>query len=169
MCHKIRICASLAVLSWLGITANAPADETDDDEGLDRTPESCISTNRIRDTKVIDNRTILFRMRGGDYYTNILDRECPGLAENKRFMHESNGRLCDIDTITVLEQWVGRLAPGFTCQLGEFHPITELEADDLELGPDATTAASNAIEIREVQLPPGETVPVTPEKGDPDE
>jgi hypothetical protein len=130
----------------------------EDEESLDRTPQDCISTSRIRETDVIDDHTILFRLRGGAVYSNILDRGCPGLGRNKRFMYEARGgRLCDIDTITVLEQWSSRLQEGFTCGLGQFHPITELEADDLELGPDEALARGREVEIKEVELPPEES------------
>jgi hypothetical protein len=159
MCHNDRrrsyfvtvLLAGVLQLCAFGVGA-------EDEESLDRTPQDCISTSRIRETDVIDDRTILFRMRGGDVYSNILDRECPGLGRNKRFMHETRGgRLCDIDTITVLEQWTGRLSEGFTCRLGKFHPITQIEAEDLELGPDVAAARERDVEVREVDLPPDES------------
>ena len=161
MCHKAPLRAYSTLLAAIVATSGFAADEEDEIEALDRTPRDCISTNRIRETDVVDNQTIVFRMRGGEYFTNLLERECPGLGRQKRFMHEtSGGRLCDIDTITVLEQCTGRIAPGFTCRLGQFHPITELEAEDLVAGPDAAAAISNDIEVKEVDLPPGETEPV---------
>jgi len=134
-------------------------------EPVDRTPERCVATNRIRDTDVIDNQTILFEMAGGDWYSNVLDRSCPGLARANRFMYEvRSGRLCDIDLITVLEQRGAQLEPGFTCKLGQFHPITELEAQELLLGPDEAVAIDNDIEIREVEpTPDGEIPPVEDE------
>jgi len=165
MCHKIRLRACLLALALGGslaiVAAHADEDEDAEGEGLDRTPQDCIATNRIRGTDVVDDRTILFAMRGGQHYTNILERECPGLERHKRFMHETTGgRLCDIDTITVLEQWTGRLTPGFTCRLGQFHPITAVEAQDLRMGPDEAAAIDNDIEVKEVVLPPGEDEPV---------
>lgn len=160
MCHKIgvRACLTLAMLT---LSAAVAADEQEEQvDSLDRTPVDCISTNRIRDTDVVDERTIVFRLRGGEYFSNILERDCPGLDRHERFMHETRGgRLCDIDTITVLEQWAGRISQGFTCSLGQFHPITEIEAQDLLAGPDAAAAESNDIEVREVELPPGEEPP----------
>ena len=146
-------------ISWaacvlLVTSAQVQADNEDDVDTLDRTPRDCISTNRIRDTDVIDDQTIVFQMRGGQFYSNILERDCPGLARHKRFAYETNGRLCDIDTITVLEQWGGGFQRGFTCRLGEFHPITEIEAEDLIAGPDAAAARDNDVEIKEAELPP---------------
>ncbi|HEY7671693.1 MAG TPA: hypothetical protein VIC71_05700 [Gammaproteobacteria bacterium] len=127
-------------------------------EGFDRTPVDCISVNRIKQTKVIDDQTVLFVMNGGVYLSNILTRTCPGLGREKRFMHETNGRLCDIDTITVLEQWGTSFRSGFTCQLGQFYPITEIEADELVLGPEAAGEAPE-VEVKEVELPPDATPP----------
>jgi hypothetical protein len=167
MCHNIRLRAQLTLLLMTGTMPMLAALGDDEVPGIDRTPQDCISTNRIRDTSIVDDRTIVFELRGGTYYTNILDRNCPGLERHKRFMHEtSGGRLCDIDTITVLEQWAGRVTPGFTCQLGQFHPITEIEANDLVLGPDAARAISNDIEVKEVDLPPGESEAVPAEEAD---
>jgi hypothetical protein len=145
------------------------ADEDEDAAALDRTPRDCIGTNRIRSTEVIDDQTIVFEMRGGLYYSNILERECPGLANHDRFQYRTTGgQLCDIDTITVLEQWGGSFRSGFTCQLGGFHPITELEAEDLIAGPDEAAAIDNDVEVKEVDLPPGESEPAPPAESAPE-
>ncbi len=142
--------AALALLVTLPVQADEAVEAL-----LDRTPENCISVNRIRSTKVIDDETILFYMRGGDIYQNILDRDCPRLEQNNRFMYETfGGRLCEIDTITVLEQFGGGLDRGFTCPLGGFYPITELEAEFLELGPDDVVRRGGNVEIEAVELPP---------------
>lgn len=170
MCHNIRRRPYFAlVLLAAALPLRAAGDTADDDEEfLDRTPQDCITTNRIRETDVIDDRTIVFWMRGGQVFSNILERACPGLGRHKRFMHETRGgRLCKIDTITVLEQWAGRLSQGFTCGLGQFHPITAFEAEDLVLGPDAAAARSKEVEVREVDLPPEDRAPVDEAQGQP--
>ena len=103
-----------------------------DDEALDRAPERCISLNRIDRTEVIDDRTIIFHMRGGAIFLNHLARECPGLKREERFMYSpTSNRLCDVDTVTVLEQWGFGLTRGFTCSLGPFHPISDADLEDL--------------------------------------
>src|SRR5262245_7366185 len=93
-----------------------------DEEALDRTPRRCLTIARIRDTDILDDRTILFHLRGNkEVYRTYLPRECPGLERNDRFSYRStNGQLCDVDQITVLEQTGLGLSPGFTCQLGGF-------------------------------------------------
>lgn len=126
----------------------------DGDDTFDRTPQTCINTTSIDRTKVLDDRTILFFMRGKRVYRNYLPRKCPGLVREDRFLYRSNsGRLCDIDSVTVLEQWSGRLSPGFTCQLGPFLPITQDEAEAL-LSDDGQPR--DGIETESVELPPAE-------------
>jgi hypothetical protein len=166
MCHKIPLRAPLLLLLTIS-SLPALADEDEETESLDRTPQDCISTTRIKDTEVVNDNTIVFEMRGGVYYSNILERECPGLMRNNRFRHKTtNTRLCDIDTITVLEQWGGGFQDGFTCQLGGFHPITEVEAQDLISGPDEAAAIENDIEIKEVELPPEDNEPAPAPESD---
>jgi hypothetical protein len=120
-------------------------------------------------THVLDDQTILFYMRGDRAYRNYLPRKCPGLEREDRFMYETRGgRLCSIDTITVLEQWGARLERGQTCGLGEFHPLSPEEIEDLEnlealadidagrgwrRNRDAEPASRNAIEAQPVELP----------------
>jgi hypothetical protein len=95
-------------------------------------PERCITLTRLDKTEIIDDRTIIFMMRGGAIYLNHLARECPGLKREEHFMYSpTSNRLCDIDTVTVLEQWGFGLTRGFTCALGVFHPISEAELEDL--------------------------------------
>lgn len=126
-----------------------------DDDVLDRTPQDCVTVARIRSTEVIDDKTILFYMRGGRVYQNILDRECPRLEREGRFMYEIRGyRLCDIDMITVLDRLGAGFSRGFTCRLGEFHPITRQEAEEIERIAEGEVEQEGVIEIEEVELPP---------------
>ena len=144
--------------AWLGICGSAAcalgsAGAQDDDPVIDRTPRDCLSTNRIDRTKVVDDQTVLFYLRGGDVYQTILPRDCPGLERNDRFMYSSfGGRLCDTDTITVLENFGGRFDRGFTCRLGSFHQISEAEADDLVRGP-ADVGVESTIGVEPAELP----------------
>ena len=112
--------------------ASAQDGEGDDEEFFDRTPERCISTNRIRDTEILDDETVLFYMRGRRAYINMLDYTCNGLSNAGRFaMEVRSGRLCSVDTITVI--YVSSRIPGMTCRLGEFYPIPWEEAELLQL------------------------------------
>ena len=126
-----------------------------DDDVLDRTPQDCVTVARIRRTEVIDDKTILFYMHGGRVYQNILERECPRLEREGRFMYEIRGhRLCDIDTITVLDRLGAGFSRGFRCRLGEFHPITREEAEEIERIAEGEVEQEGVIEIEEVELPP---------------
>jgi hypothetical protein len=132
---------------------------------LDREPEDCLSLTRINRTVVADDETVLFYMRGGDVYQNILPRRCPGLKANDRFMYSPfSNRLCDTDTITVLEQFAGRLDRGVTCRLGEFYPITEIEAEELLRANDEDVRGGGPrVQVEPVDLP---DEPESDESGD---
>ena len=147
---SVGVVATVALLSTTG--ANAQGDE----EEFDRTPLNCLAVSRIRSTDIIDDRTILFFLRGNKLVLRTyLPRECPGLERNDRFAYEArNGQLCDVDVITVLEQMGVSLTPTFTCRLGKFIPITAEEAEDLKL--DRTDAAlkRKAINAEPAELPP---------------
>lgn len=92
----------------------------------------CIPVRNIDHTEVIDNRSILFHMRGRHVFLNDLERDCPGLGREKRFMYEvRTGQLCSTDTISVLENWGVGLARGFTCPLGPFYKVSEDQVEDL--------------------------------------
>ncbi len=156
------MCRSIRWSACIGVAALICAEPVfaDEDAPLDRTPQDCISTYRIRDTAVIDGKTIVFYLRGGSTYANILDRECPGLAKEKRFMHETRGtQLCSIDHVTVLEQWGASLQRGFTCQLGQFLPISKEEAAELKSVGAGEVVGHGDVDVKEVELgPDGEII-----------
>ncbi len=148
-----RCCALLAALLLVDAGVALAADG--DDAGIDRTPKDCLALPRVRSTDVIDDETILFVLRGNSMYLNHLPRKCPGLARQNRFMYQTtSARLCSIDTITVLEQWAARLTPGFTCRLGQFHPITRDEVEDLKAATREEGGKRPAVKTEPVELPP---------------
>jgi hypothetical protein len=130
LAQSVAACALL-------VTAVAGAQngrDDEEDEFFDRAPERCISTNRIRETEVIDDRTILFYLRGRQTYVNMLEHNCAGLENAGRFIMETRGgRLCSVDTVTVLLLAGARGMPGMTCFLGDFYPIPREEAELMEL------------------------------------
>jgi hypothetical protein len=84
-------------------------------------PVDCIDIARIDHTRVRDNRTIDFHMRGGRVYRNRLPDECSGLAFEDSFTYRTSlSRLCSVDVVTVNR---GSAARGPTCALGPFQPI----------------------------------------------
>lgn len=154
----MRPANSTGMVSALLITVALPSfSNAQDEDVFDRTPTDCISVSAIDRTDVIDDRTILFYMRGKKIYRNYLPRKCPGLDRHERFAYQvTSNRLCDIDTVTVLEQWGSRLSSGFTCGLGAFHPIPQEEVEELELDRRGNRANPNAIDVEEVELPEDE-------------
>lgn len=151
----------LIIASLLGLLIAFPAWAQDDEtaaeataeeaagaiEDFDREPVKCITASAISRTEVIDERTVLFYMRGGDVYRNRLAYACPRLVREKRFSYELvTNRLCDVDTIFVLEYWGTQLRAGMPCGLGEFFPITQEEAELLSIDPSEMLENATAIE-----------------------
>ena len=131
-----RALLSLLILFPVAVPAQDDAaqpdtaeEATSEDFFFDREGQRCIITRSIRDTDVIDDGTILFLMRGGEFYVNPLDRNCRGLTRERRFSYRiSAGRLCSIDSIRVLQQFGNTVQEGVSCGLGRFYPVTEEEA-----------------------------------------
>ena len=114
--------ACLAAAIFLGGAADARA------HGVppvtpDGKPESCVQLSDIRETRVRDDRTIDFYMRGHRVYRNTLPSECPQLGFEQRFAYETSlDKLCSVDIITVLQE--PGVTRGASCGLGEFQPVT---------------------------------------------
>ena len=85
-------------------------------------PVNCIQLNQVRATHVRSDQVIDFEMTGKRVYRNTLSSACPSLGFEERFAYTvSNGELCSVDTITVLQSTGTR---GATCGLGKFQPVT---------------------------------------------
>ncbi len=114
--------------------------EEPDDDGLiypvdESVPsERCVNLAALDSTEIIDDRNILFYMRGDQIYRNVLPRRCFGLQRNDAFSYRTNARqLCNVDTITVLQPFGGGLDEGATCRLGPFYPVVEAEVEAIKL------------------------------------
>lgn len=86
-------------------------------------PLSCIPIIGIDHTRVRDDHTIDFYMRGRQVYRNVLPQACPELGFEERFSYETSlSELCSVDIITVLHD----SAPyrGASCGLGQFQPVS---------------------------------------------
>ncbi len=78
----------------------------------------------IRQTRVLDDRTIDFVLLRGERLRNTLPLSCPGLRFQDGIGYSTSlSRLCSVDTVTVLQN-IGGLQPGATCGLGVFQPVT---------------------------------------------
>ncbi len=85
--------------------------------------ENCIRNNRIKETKILDNETILFRTVGNTWYLNKLPHSCGGLRIENGFAYSTGGAplLCSVDMIHT------RFKP---CGLGQFERIVRKPKDD---------------------------------------
>ncbi len=127
--------------------AAAAGDDTAAIDEIDREPVRCITASRIDRTEIVDERTVVFYMRGNQIYRNQLTQNCPRLLREKRFSYEvRTSQLCNVDFITVLEYWGSSLRPGPSCGLGMFYPITKEEAELLNADPNETLEAAGAVQ-----------------------
>ena len=130
------------VTAGLLLTWAYPSVAQEDEPSYDENTRECINLRQIRRTEVVDDRNILFYMRGATVYHNILPRQCGGLAREDRFSYQTSiGRLCRMDSIRVLYNNPYGLREGNRCSLGVFHKITKEDAaaykDDLKRMPEA--------------------------------
>jgi len=95
----------------------------------------CVSLRNVRRTEVVDDRNILFYMRGKTVYHNLLPRPCGGLAREDRFSYQTSvGRLCRLDSIRVLYNDPFGLREGNRCALGVFHKMDREDAQAIKDG-----------------------------------
>jgi hypothetical protein len=86
-------------------------------------PQSCISLQQLRETRIRDDWTIDFIAESGRVWRNTLTSRCSGLKVGNSFSYETSlSQLCNTDIIYVLEPAVD-LHRGPACGLGEFVPV----------------------------------------------
>lgn len=124
---RILIAATMALLGAAGAFAlesdSQPKPSKVPEAVADGAPVSCIPLNRIRSTRVYDDKTIDFVLNGKQVYRNVLPHDCPSLGFEERFSYKTSlTQLCSTDIITVLYQ-TPRLSPGASCGLGQFQPV----------------------------------------------
>jgi hypothetical protein len=89
--------------------------------------QQCVRLQNIDSTPVIDNSTILVKMRGNDGYKRIdLVNKCSGLKMEGGFQHSTSiNQLCTSDPLRVLGP------VGSTCMIEKIVTIDEAEAKAL--------------------------------------
>lgn len=93
-------------------------------------PVNCVTLSQIRSSKVIDDRTIDFKMAGGKLFRNTLPYSCPSLGFEERFSHRTSlNQLCNVDTIRVLQSYGSGLHEGASCGLGKFQPMQKVQSE----------------------------------------
>jgi hypothetical protein len=80
----------------------------------------CLQTIRIDHTSVVDSKSILFHMKGGQIWKNTLLNSCPGLNFHGFSMVIRGGD----DTVCSNQQSIRVLESGEICMMGEFTPYT---------------------------------------------
>mgnify|MGYP007002854366 CR=1 FL=1 len=84
----------------------------------------CLDIQRIRESRVVDDQTIDFVMRGGETYRSALPNKCPTLGFERAFSYNTSlSKLCTTDIITVVNTGGGPVR-GPSCGLGKFVPYT---------------------------------------------
>jgi hypothetical protein len=123
--QNIVMSAAAAAVASIAIVGSASAadDKMSKYEPTGET-RNCIATYMIRETDVLDNQNILFRLNGGEYYINHLPHRCSGLKIQDGFSYSLRGlnELCSVDTITPVSSGAGVYTP---CPLGDFEKVTK--------------------------------------------
>ena len=84
-------------------------------------PQDCIRASDISHSRIRNDSTIDFVMRGQQVYRNVLPHGCPGLAAADKFSYSpTTNELCSVETIRVIEN---DGSPGPICGLGKFQRI----------------------------------------------
>ena len=110
--------ATAVTVAGLGL-ASLPARAADD--------QFCIMTQNIRETRAIDDKTILVRMTPGKEWRKIsLVNTCSGLRTQGFSYATSVNKLCKSDALRVIEP------VGATCMIDKIETITEAQAKELE-------------------------------------
>ena len=122
-------------------SAEGPAEEAADERDLDAiiaeildvdaveeydTTENCIARSRISRTEILNERFVVFHLRGDEKYLVQFRHRCPGLRRNGTMRLETRSfRICSMDTVQGLyEIGIGRGTWGPSCMIPGFEPVT---------------------------------------------
>lgn len=134
--HHIATCvAAGAVASALLLTgfaahaADAPA-PTGESTKAAKT-ENCLTVSRIRQTKVVDDQTVLFYLPQNKIYKNVLPNKCNMLSSYNAIYYKPTGnQLCSVDAIGPLITDAPTTSQT-SCGLGTFELIDKATAEKL--------------------------------------
>jgi hypothetical protein len=146
MKHRLAISGPAAGIVAVSLLTPVLLFGDDEKDPVPAAGESCVYLRDIRRTDIVDDRNVIFHMRGSGIYLNRLPNRCPGLKIADSFMYSTSlTALCNVDIIRPLRQQAGGFRPGPGCGLGRFEPITEeeialLKNKDIEIDGDAVTA-----------------------------
>ncbi|MHA7872857.1 MAG: DUF6491 family protein [Hyphococcus sp.] len=99
---------------------------------FDRTGETaaCLNVAQIRQMTALDERRLLVRASGGQYYLNTTSGRCIGAARpNNRIQYALGGttQLCRNQIITIVDNALGVVSG--SCGLGAFETLERKEAE----------------------------------------
>ena len=119
--------ATIAGLCGIALFAAARADDPPKEN------PHCLQLAMIDHTESVSDRDILFYLKNRTIYRNELPHACGGLKAGRPFTYRvSTEQLCDIDTITMLEDQPGGLFPTETCALGKFELTDPTSVEQLK-------------------------------------
>jgi hypothetical protein len=100
--------------------------------------EMCLDVVRIKETRILDDRTILFETLGGAIYISRLPAPCNGLRIAGGFSYATAiSKLCKQEIIKVVEPGS---ALGSSCGMGEF-----IRVKDVSMLSDAVKLLKNGV------------------------
>ncbi len=113
--RSLAIGATIIGLSVTPVAAEDAASEVPTGTPIEDAERFCVNTYQIKQTDVLDDRTILFELRNGDTLRNDLSFRCPGLGFEEGFSYATSiAKLCsNKEIIRVLRR-------GSSCGLGTF-------------------------------------------------
>ena len=90
------------------------------------TTENCIARSRISRTEILNERFVVFHLRGDEKYLVQFRHRCPGLRRNGTMRLETRSfRVCSMDTVQgFYEMGIGRGSWGPSCMIPGFEPVT---------------------------------------------
>src|SRR5262249_12096026 len=93
--------------------------------------QRCIYVDRLDQTRVVDERSILFFMRDHSVLQNVLPKACVGLRKSDPLAYDVvNNKLCANDLVRQVVS-AGVYSRGAVCPLGMFVPIGQDEVERL--------------------------------------
>jgi len=95
--------------------------------------KKCVNPARIRHSRVVDDRHIIFEVTSRKVYLNTLSHKCSSLGFHKAIAYKVRGNsLCRNDLFEVLNS---SGIPGAHCSFGEFEKLEKKEKEkDKEAG-----------------------------------
>ncbi len=87
--------------------------------------EMCLKSSDVSYTKVMNDREILFYMRGGSVFKNTMQTDCKGLGYERGFYYvQENEKICSN------QEQIEVMSRGTICPLGQFSSFDPNKPDE---------------------------------------